>query len=152
MFGLRKTQNDDGLLFSALLNQDNFYDRFTNDLLRAKYEVIIESPFVSFRRLNYLLPILRKLVRCKVQIVIKTKLLEEQGNEYVRQARGCIALLQQLGVEVLITGGLRGRPTSSRCARSRNRLPGDGRKFELYAPRLRVQLLSPHHVRQLLLR
>ncbi len=70
----------------------------------ARHEVVIESPFISLRRLKYLLPIFRKLARRKVRIIINTKPSEEQA-EYGIQATECIALLQQLGVEVLITGG-----------------------------------------------
>lgn len=104
MFSLRKLQDDNALLSSRLLDQDNFYDTFAKDLARARHEVVIESPFISFRRLNYLLPIFRKLAQRKVRIVINTKPSEEQAD-YGVQATECIAILQQLGVEVLITGG-----------------------------------------------
>ena len=67
MFGLQKAQGDEGLLSSSLLTQDSFYGSFARDLIRAKHEVIIESPFISFKRLDYLLPTLRKLAQHKVQ-------------------------------------------------------------------------------------
>jgi hypothetical protein len=105
MFGLRNPQIDNGLLSSTLLSQDNFYDTFTKDLLRAKHEVIIESPFISFKRINYLLPTFRKLTWRKVRIIINTKPVDEQDPDYSWQAEECIAMLQELGVEVLITGG-----------------------------------------------
>lgn len=105
MFGLRTLKNDGGLLSSTLLSQDNFYDTFTKDLLCAKYEVIIESPFISFKRINYLLPTFRKLVRRNVRIVINTKPLDEQDPEYSWQVEECITILQELDIEVLITGG-----------------------------------------------
>jgi phosphatidylserine/phosphatidylglycerophosphate/cardiolipin synthase-like enzyme len=105
MFGLRKAQSADGLSSSILLNQNNFYDALAKDLARARHEVVIESPFVSFKRLNHLLPIFRKLIRRKVRIIINTKPPEEQDAEYVWRAEECIAALQEIGVEVLITGG-----------------------------------------------
>jgi len=104
MFSLRKLRDDSDLLSSKLLDQDSFYDAFLNDLARAKCEVIIESPFISFRRLNYFLPVFRKLARRKVRTVINTKPAEEQAD-YGIQAAECIAILHELGVEVLITGG-----------------------------------------------
>lgn len=104
MFSLQKLRDDSDLLSSRLFDQDNFYDAFLNDLARAKREVVIESPFISFRRLNYLLPVFRKLAQRKVRIVINTKPSEEQAD-YGVQAAECIAMLQKLGVEVLITGG-----------------------------------------------
>lgn len=105
MFGLRRQQNGSELLYSRLLNQDNFYSAFEKDLARATREVIIESPFITSRRLNYLLPTLRNLIRRKVRVIINTKPVEEQDDDYIWQAEECIKVLQLLGVEVLITGG-----------------------------------------------
>jgi phosphatidylserine/phosphatidylglycerophosphate/cardiolipin synthase-like enzyme len=105
MFGLRNTKNDDELLSSMLLSQDNFYDVFAKDLLRAEHEVIIESPFISFKRISYLFPIFRKLIGRKAHVVVNTKPLDEQDPDYGWQAEKCIAMLQELGVEILITGG-----------------------------------------------
>jgi phosphatidylserine/phosphatidylglycerophosphate/cardiolipin synthase-like enzyme len=105
MFGLRKAPSANELLLSNLLDQDSFYSAFEKDLVRANREVIIESPFISLKRLNCLLPIFRKLIRRKVRIIINTKPPEEQDAEYVWRAEECTALLQKLGVEVLITGG-----------------------------------------------
>lgn len=105
MFGLRRQQNGGELLCSSLLNQDNFYSTFEKDLAHATREVIIESPFITSRRLNYLLPTLRNLVQRKVRVVVNTKPAEEQDDDYVWQAEECIETLQRLGVEVLITGG-----------------------------------------------
>lgn len=105
MFGLCRRRNDGELLCSCLLNQDDFYSAFEKDLARATREVIIESPFITSRRLNYLLPTLRNLVRRKVRVVINTKPVEEQDDDYVWQVEECIETLRRLGVEVLITGG-----------------------------------------------
>lgn len=105
MFGLRDSRNVDGLLSSTLLDQDNFYGALVKDLARAKHEVIIESPFISFRRLNYLLPALQKLAQRKVRIIINTKPPEEQELDYIWQTEECIEDLQRLGAEVFFTGG-----------------------------------------------
>src|SRR5260370_697555 len=105
MFGLRTPQDTDELVFSRLLNQDDFYDALGDDLARARREVVIESPFVSFKRLNYLLPVFRRLARRKVRVVINTKPPDEQEADYGRQAEECIAILEELGVDVLVTGG-----------------------------------------------
>lgn len=105
MFSSLKPQGDGALLLSSLLSQDDFYTAFDKDLLRAKHEVIIESPFISFRRLNYLVPKLRKLVQRKVRVIVNTKPAEEQEGDYYWQAEVCLSMLQELGVDVLITGG-----------------------------------------------
>jgi phosphatidylserine/phosphatidylglycerophosphate/cardiolipin synthase-like enzyme len=104
MFGLRKTSSVAGLLSSHLLDQDSFYSALEKDLARAKHEVIIESPFISPKRLNYLLPIFYKLIRRKVRVIVNTKSPEEQDPEYIWQTQECVVRLQKIGVEVLITG------------------------------------------------
>ena len=104
MFSLRSLREDNNLLGSKLLNQDNFYSALIGDLMRAQREVIIESPFISTKRLNYLLPIFQELIRRKVTIIVNTKPPEEQ-LDYGVQAAECIEALQEIGVDVLITGG-----------------------------------------------
>jgi hypothetical protein len=89
----------------ALLNHDTFHSVFRRDLVQAQCEVVIESPFISFKCLNYLLPTFRTLLRRQVRIVINTKHSEEQEASYIGQAEDCIAMLQKLGVQVLYTGG-----------------------------------------------
>lgn len=105
MFGYHRVQNDAGLSNSILLNQDNFYNAFIKDMARARYEVIIESPFISLKRLGYLLPTLRKLAQRGVRIIINTKPIGEQEVDYAWQVEECMAELEEIGAEVLITGG-----------------------------------------------
>ena len=80
MFKHRSVQlaSSDALLASTLYDQDGFYAAFIDDLRKAKHQVIVESPFVTIRRTNILLPIIRQLTKRGVQIVINTKPLEEQ--------------------------------------------------------------------------
>ena len=105
MLGLRNNQVGSELVSSSLLSQNDFYGVFVKDLSKAKHEVIIESPFISLKRLNYLIPIFRQLISRGVRIIINTKPFEEQDASYSRQAEECIALLVELGVAVLVTGG-----------------------------------------------
>jgi len=60
------------LLGSKLFNEKTFYDVFQKDLDRCGSEVLIESPFITNRRLSSLLPTLQKLKDRKVRIVINT--------------------------------------------------------------------------------
>ncbi len=104
MFGLNKSHVSCGLLESSLHDQDDFYDVFISDLKKAKQEVIIESPFISYKRLNYLLPILSSLIRHNVRVIINTKHPDEQSISFSR-AEECVAILQNAGIKVLFTGG-----------------------------------------------
>jgi phosphatidylserine/phosphatidylglycerophosphate/cardiolipin synthase-like enzyme len=94
-----------GMATSQLFDQEKFYDAFSDDLRRAKQRVVIESPFITIRRLNALLPTLQKLRRQDVRIIINTKPLEEHEPLLFGQALQAIALLQEMGVTVLMTVG-----------------------------------------------
>lgn len=91
---------------TSLFNQDTFYKKFTSDLLKAKKEVIIESPFITEKRMTILLPILAKMRHRNVQVVVNTRAPIEHSGDYCRQAINLIARMQELGIEVLYTSGL----------------------------------------------
>lgn len=95
----------DRLFSSKLYNQDNFYPALLSDLRKAKKQVIIESPFITYKRLTTLLPTFRLLRRRHVQVVINTKHLDELEPIYRVQTEQAIAELQELGVLVLCTVG-----------------------------------------------
>jgi hypothetical protein len=90
---------------SQLYDQDTFYPAFEKSLLWAQSEVIIESPFMTMRRLDTLLPILQKLSRREVKIVINTKPPKEQDDFLRVQTLEAVSILQELGAEVFYTGG-----------------------------------------------
>ncbi|GAC1371286.1 MAG: hypothetical protein NVSMB39_4890 [Candidatus Saccharimonadales bacterium] len=101
----RQTPNPSELLTSRLHDQTDFYPVFSRDLSNATREVIIESPFVSHKRMNALYPSFRALAKRGVVIVINTRHPSEHDGEYVIQASSAISELQNMGVIVLFTGG-----------------------------------------------
>lgn len=106
MFRVRqKRTNADLLLASKLYSQDTFYTAFLNDLNQAKTEVIIESPFITARRVNLLLPVFKKLRERGVRLIINTKPLYEHEPDFYVQVERAITELQGLGATVLLTGG-----------------------------------------------
>lgn len=56
------------LFSSRLYDNRNFYKAFEKDLKNAQSSVLIESPFVTTKRMDNLLPILRKLGQTSVRI------------------------------------------------------------------------------------
>ena len=103
---LRRNQSPIELLSSKLFNEETFYPVFTKDLNKCSHEVIIESPFVTNRRLSQLLPTLQKLKDRKVRVIINTRDPIEHDDEYHRgDAHRAIAALQRIGVQVLYTAG-----------------------------------------------
>lgn len=90
---------------STLFDQDSFYRAFERDIAKARKQLIIESPFITMRRVELLLPVLEKLRRRKVQIIINTKYPEDHEGVYQYQAEEAIDLFQYLGIKVLCTAG-----------------------------------------------
>ena len=102
----RNSASPTALLDSTLYDETTFYDRFAKDLKRCQHEVIIESPFITSRRVNLLLPNLQKLKAKHVKITINTRDPETHGDQYMqREARESLSKLQHMGVHVLFTGG-----------------------------------------------
>lgn len=96
---------DDGLAASLLFNERTFYTQFRRDLERAKSEIVIESPFMTGRRIKSLLPSLRLAVRRGVKVTINTREPNEHEGRLRLEAEWAIAALQASGIKVLLTGG-----------------------------------------------
>ncbi len=73
-------------LLSSSLYDRNFYKSFEKDIKGAQRSVLIESPFITTRRMNALMPIFCALRQRGVRIVINTRSPEEHDAEYQRQA------------------------------------------------------------------
>lgn len=93
------------LLNSRLYDQNGFYQIFNKDLYRCQNELLIESPFLTIKRIDTLRPILQHLRRRNIAITINTKPIDEHDPYFASQALESIGLLQELGITVLFTGG-----------------------------------------------
>ncbi|HEY4963776.1 MAG TPA: phospholipase D-like domain-containing protein [Candidatus Saccharimonadales bacterium] len=105
MFSLTKPRTDlTSMLDSRLFDESTFYDAFLKDLKKCHSEVIIESPFVTNRRVTQLLGVLEKLKERKVRVAINTRDPEEHDSEYMREeARRALSSLQRKGIHILFT-------------------------------------------------
>ena len=90
---------------SKLYDQDTFYTAFKRDLKRCRRELIIESPFITARRMDALLPLFAKLRRHGVNIIINTRNPTEHDGDYYYQALDAITTMQSLGITILYTVG-----------------------------------------------
>ncbi|HJP81017.1 MAG TPA: phospholipase D-like domain-containing protein [Candidatus Saccharimonadales bacterium] len=90
---------------SRLYDQNTFYRAFMQDMSCAKKQLIIESPFITRKRVDMLLPTLEKLRRRGVQIIINTRSPEDHDGIYQVQAAEVISAFQALGIVVLYTAG-----------------------------------------------
>ncbi|HSX35941.1 MAG TPA: phospholipase D-like domain-containing protein [Patescibacteria group bacterium] len=93
------------LATSLLFNERTFYAQFRQDLERAKKEIVIESPFMTSRRVRSLLPDLRRAVQRGVEITVSTREPEEHEGFLRLEARRSVAALQTTGIQVLLTVG-----------------------------------------------
>jgi phosphatidylserine/phosphatidylglycerophosphate/cardiolipin synthase-like enzyme len=90
---------------TALYDQSTFYKTFERDLLSAQQEVIIESPFITEKRMNVLLPIFIKMRRRNIRIIVNTRNPDEHDGDYYYQALNAVSAMQDLGIIVLYTSG-----------------------------------------------
>ena len=90
---------------SKLYDQDDFYKAFMQDISHAREQLIIESPFITTKRVRVLLPIFERLRRRDVQIIINTRDPKEHDGIYQAQATEAVASFHALDIVVLYTTG-----------------------------------------------
>ena len=88
------------LVLSKLFDEHSFYEAFIHDLRRAKAEVIIESPYITCRRVNQLLPILKKLIKRGVKVTINTRNPQHHDELLRIQAYIAFKILKPTGVKI----------------------------------------------------
>ncbi|MDN5274784.1 MAG: hypothetical protein JWP06_685 [Candidatus Saccharibacteria bacterium] len=93
------------VLTSELFNERTFYPALLKDLTKCQSEVIIESPFLTTRRVSMILPTLISLKSRDTKIIVNTR--DPLGQEgYMRlEAERSIELLQDAGITIFVTGG-----------------------------------------------
>ena len=102
---LKKQAGQSELIGSKLFNDETFYAAFQKDLQKCQHEVIIESPFMTQRRLDNLLPVLKKLKSRHVKIIVNTRDPQCCDDRHMRDdATRAVSILQHMGVQVLFTG------------------------------------------------
>jgi phosphatidylserine/phosphatidylglycerophosphate/cardiolipin synthase-like enzyme len=100
MFRLKKSSSSQDLLTSTLYSESSFYPAFIRDLKRCKKEVIIESPYITTRRVDILEPIFRKLVWRGVKVTVNTRYPGHHDELLRIQAWQGGARLTLMGVKV----------------------------------------------------
>ena len=90
---------------SRLYDQNTFYDAFIKDIKNAKSLVVIESPFITNKRMQLLFPTLRKLRDKGIRIIVNTKPFNEHDAIYREQAIWTVGVMQDMGIDILFTCG-----------------------------------------------
>lgn len=95
-----------GLISSKLYDQNTFYKAFEKDLIRARSSILIESPFITTKRMNDFFPLLRKARRKGSQVIVNTRCPGEHDQNLAIQASEAVRSMQAIDVTVLYTGKL----------------------------------------------
>ena len=90
---------------SNLHDENTFYQAFIKDLEKCQEEVIIESPFITSKRMKTLSPILNKLYNRGIKIFIITRDPKEHNECYKVQSENEIEAFETTGIQVLLCTG-----------------------------------------------
>jgi hypothetical protein len=103
---LRRPSFSPELYASSLYDETTFYESFIRDLKRCRDEVIIESPFITSKRMDILLPVFEGLKSRHVRVIINTRDPETHDSLHMRSdAHRAVSQLQHMGIHVLFTAG-----------------------------------------------
>lgn len=88
---------------SSLFTENTFYNQFTQDLSQAKQEVIIESPFITAKRMQMLYPYFEKLIKRNIKVYIVTRDPIEHRKDLSIQAEQVIQYFEHKGIQVFLS-------------------------------------------------
>ena len=86
---------------SKLFDETDFYQNFIKDLLKAKQEVVIDSPYITTERVRTFTPIFELLINKGVRIFILTRQPKEHDLAIKYQAHKEIRNFENMGITVL---------------------------------------------------
>lgn len=98
-----------GLLSSKLYDERSFYDAFAKDINRAKSSVIIESPYLTERRVLQFCQLFKRMNKQRVKIRINTRNPRYHDKTLKIQAWKAMAILREHNVKVCTYNDMRHR-------------------------------------------
>ena len=90
---------------STLFDEKTFYSAFIRDLESCRNEVIIESPYITSKRAEMLIPIFDSLLLRGVKIYVMTRDPQEHDENMEYQSEDAISQFERMGVQVLLCIG-----------------------------------------------
>ncbi|MCA9318181.1 hypothetical protein KDA06_00905 [Candidatus Saccharibacteria bacterium] len=91
------------LCTSRLFDNETFYGSFVKDLGHASHSIYIESPFITRKRMDMILPIFKQARRRGVQFTVNSRPPSEHDGKYISQAYESVQDMQSIGITVLYT-------------------------------------------------
>ena len=89
----------------TVFDEKTFYSAFINDLYKCTKEVIIESPFITAKRVDLLTPVFNVLLSQGVKIYVITRDPKEHSETMEYQSEDTIQAFERIGVQVLLCIG-----------------------------------------------
>lgn len=94
---------------TKLFDEHGFYGAFSTDLKAAISDVLIESPYITIRRATEIRPLLEKIIRRSVRVIIYTRNPYHHDGVLVDEAIQGIQILKQVGAKVVVCDDMRHR-------------------------------------------
>jgi hypothetical protein len=86
---------------NVIFDKSNFLPVYTNDLVNAKREIIIVSPFISKIRTVQMIQYLDIAVQNKIRIVVVTRPVEDFGHKDIVALQGVLDLLRDASINIV---------------------------------------------------
>lgn len=92
-------------LISDLYDETTFYPAFISDLAHSNSEIIIESPYITAKRMVKLMPVIEKAINKGIRVYVLTRDPSEHTNTMIDEAEAIIEHFEAIGVNVLLCAG-----------------------------------------------
>jgi len=93
------------LFISELFDEKTFYQTFTKDVVGCKSEVIIESPYITAKRMQTFDRIFQTLIERGVKIYLITRNPNEHEETMEIQSEDTIRWCEEVGIQILLCSG-----------------------------------------------
>ena len=103
IFSSKKSPN--ALIASELHDENTFYQAFTKDLLKCQQEVVIESPFITSKRMMFFRPLFQQLIDQGISVYVITRDPREHIAEYQIQSELEIQEFERIGIHSFLCSG-----------------------------------------------
>ncbi len=105
-YSVAADQQEAALSSDIIYDQITFQERFLHDVAHAQERVVIVSPFVTVKRVQWINEALRQCVQHRTHVTIVTRKPDSLPPSSQRAAESAISILQRMGAEVVCREGI----------------------------------------------
>ena len=108
----KRSIDSSALLNSKLHDENSFYDAFARDVSNAKHSVLVESPYLTERRVRQFSKLLKRRTMDGINITIYTRNPRHHDKVLEVQAWKALDILKDSGVRIFMCDDMRHRKFS----------------------------------------